>query len=90
VCRVGDSGPGVPPDASGRIFDPFFTTKAPGEGTGLGLANARRFAEEMGGSVELDAEPCVLGGALFHFRMPCQLKTPPSEVEAMAVRGDAR
>ena len=90
VCRVGDSGPGVPPDESGRIFDPFFTTKAPGEGTGLGLANARRFAEEMGGSVELDAEPCVLGGALFHFRMPCQLKTRPSELEAMAVRGGAR
>ncbi len=54
VCRVSDSGPGVDPQHAERIFDPFFTTKAPGEGTGLGLANARRLAEEMGGEVELE------------------------------------
>jgi signal transduction histidine kinase len=52
LCCVEDNGPGVPPEDRERIFDPFYTTKAPGEGTGLGLANAARFAEEMGGRLE--------------------------------------
>lgn len=67
ACRVADSGPGVRLADPERIFDPFFTTKDPGEGTGLGLANARRLAQEMGGRVDLDPEPSALGGALFHF-----------------------
>ncbi|MEM9175732.1 MAG: ATP-binding protein, partial [Myxococcota bacterium] len=68
--RVEDSGEGVRLADPGRIFDPFFTTKPPGEGTGLGLANARRLAQEMNGDVSLDAEPSALGGAVFCFRLP--------------------
>lgn len=90
VCRVADSGPGVSPDAVGRIFDPFFTTKAPGEGTGLGLANARRLAEEMGGSVELDPEPSEWGGALFHFRLPGPAPTTSIDANTAVVRGQSR
>jgi len=70
VCRVDDSGAGVPAEQAERIFDPFYTTRPPGEGTGLGLENARRLAEEMGGSVELEAEPSALGGASFRFVLP--------------------
>jgi signal transduction histidine kinase len=70
VCRVSDSGPGVEAVHAERIFDPFFTTKPPGEGTGLGLANARRLAEEMDGSVELEPAPSVFGGACFRFTLP--------------------
>lgn len=66
-CRVEDSGPGVRLENPSRIFDPFFTTKDPGKGTGLGLANALRLAEEMGGFVRLEAEPSTLGGACFVF-----------------------
>ncbi|MBY0400223.1 HAMP domain-containing protein, partial [Myxococcota bacterium] len=62
ACRVGDSGEGVAGELSDRIFDPFFTTKPPGEGTGLGLANARRLAEEMGGAVDLESGSSALGG----------------------------
>ena len=72
VCRVADSGPGIDVDESERIFDPFFTTKAPGEGTGLGLANARRLAQELGGSVEVDLAGSEFGGALFHLVLPAE------------------
>jgi signal transduction histidine kinase len=69
ACVVRDNGPGVAEEDQERIFDPFFTTKAPGEGTGLGLSNAARFAEEFGGSLELAATPPE-GGAEFVLRLP--------------------
>ena len=65
--RVSDTGPGIPDEDRERIFDPFFSTKAPGQGTGLGLSNALRFAEELGGSLEL--EPADRG-AVFVLRLP--------------------
>ena len=69
ACRVEDSGPGVCEEDRERIFDPFFTTKPPGEGTGLGLANALRFAEELGGSLDCERSR-ALGGASFVLRLP--------------------
>ncbi|NIR58128.1 MAG: hypothetical protein GWO02_00695, partial [Gammaproteobacteria bacterium] len=73
-CLVADTGAGVPEDDRERIFDPFFTTKAPGEGTGLGLANARRLAEELGGRLELGpAGPSVAScGAVFRLVLPAR------------------
>ncbi len=68
-CRVRDNGPGIAPEDRERIFDPFFTTKPPGQGTGLGLANAARLADELGGSLEL-AEPGDAAGAEFVLRLP--------------------
>ncbi len=68
--RVEDSGPGIDLEDPERIFDPFFTTKPPGEGTGLGLANARRLAQEMGGDVTLGEGASSLGGAAFCLRLP--------------------
>ncbi len=56
-CVIADRGPGVAEEDRERIFDPFFTTKPPGEGTGLGLANAARMAEEQGGRVSLVEPP---------------------------------
>ena len=52
-CVVTDNGRGIPDTDRERIFDPFFTSKPPGEGTGLGLANALRLAEESDGQLEL-------------------------------------
>jgi signal transduction histidine kinase len=67
--RVEDDGPGVPVADRERIFDPFFTTKDPGEGTGLGLANALRCAEQMDGRLDL-AEPEPGAGAIFVVTLP--------------------
>jgi C4-dicarboxylate-specific signal transduction histidine kinase len=69
-CEVADNGPGVAEADCERIFDPFFTTKAPGEGTGLGLANSQRFAEELGGSIEVGRSP--MGGASFVLHLRAQ------------------
>ena len=67
--RVEDDGPGVPAADRERIFDPFFTTKDPGEGTGLGLSNALRCAEQLGGRLDL-AESRPGEGAVFAVTLP--------------------
>ena len=67
--RVEDDGPGVPAADRERIFDPFYTTKDPGEGTGLGLANALRNAEQLGGRLDL-AGPGPGAGAVFVVTLP--------------------
>ena len=77
-CVIADNGPGIPEEDRERIFDAFFTTKPPGEGTGLGLANAVRFAEESCGALELLAAGPE-GGAAFVLRLPTQLETSRSD-----------
>lgn len=68
VVRVSDNGEGIAPEVMPRIFDPFFTTKVDGRGTGLGLAQVRRFAELSQGSV---AAHSVAGeGATILLRLP--------------------
>ncbi len=63
---VADRGPGVPVEDRERIFEPFVTGKT--QGTGLGLAVARRVIEAHGGTLEVrDAEG---GGALFRIELP--------------------
>ena len=53
---------------SERIFDPFFTTKDVGQGTGLGLATARRIVvDRHDGSLTLDTKP---GRTTFEVRLP--------------------
>jgi signal transduction histidine kinase len=56
-CVVADNGCGIAEADRERVFDPFFTSKPPGEGTGLGLANAVRLAEELDGQLELVPPP---------------------------------
>ncbi len=69
-CLIADTGCGIPEEDRERIFDPFFTTRPAGEGTGLGLANALRMAEEQGGSLELETPPPGYRTA-FALRIPC-------------------
>ncbi|WP_353475124.1 ATP-binding protein [Salipiger sp. H15] len=56
VCfELRDSGTGIPPDLMPLVCEPYFTTKPVGQGSGLGLAMLRGFAEQSGGSFELSS-----------------------------------
>jgi two-component system NtrC family sensor kinase len=68
VIRIGDTGPGIPPEVLGRIFDPFFTTKPVGEGTGLGLSISYEIFTKHGGEIRAENRP--EGGALFTLELP--------------------
>lgn len=54
---VEDAGCGMDPEVLARAGEPFFTTRAEGRGMGLGLFLARTFAEQLGGSLEVDSAP---------------------------------
>jgi two-component system sensor histidine kinase HydH len=66
TVEVRDRGPGLPADEPERIFEPFVTTRA--RGTGLGLAVARRVAEQHGGTLIGETHPA--GGAVFRMNLP--------------------
>jgi signal transduction histidine kinase len=53
---VSDDGEGMTEDVLSQAFTPYFTTKAAGCGTGLGLAQVRRFAEGRGGAIGIESE----------------------------------
>lgn len=55
---VEDSGEGIDPAAIERIFEPFWRGDAAraSEGSGLGLALAKRIVEALGGSIEVESE----------------------------------
>ena len=61
VIIVTDTGIGIPPSEQERLFERYFrasTASAHGiHGTGLGLANARAFAEAHGGTLTCTSEP---------------------------------
>ena len=61
---VEDTGCGIAPRHLRTIFEPFFTTKPMNKGSGLGLYNARLFAEKHQGAVSVES---VEGqGTAFH------------------------
>jgi two-component system cell cycle sensor histidine kinase/response regulator CckA len=55
ALRVSDTGVGMTPDVRERVFEHFFTTKPHGQGNGLGLATAHRFARDSGGSISVQS-----------------------------------
>jgi len=66
---VSDTGSGMDSAVLSRVTEPFFTTKEPGKGTGLGLAMAKGFVEQSGGSLSIDS---VVGrGTRIILWLPC-------------------
>ncbi len=66
ICRVSDTGPGIPPENIPRIFDPFYTTK--GRGTGLGLAIVYSIIEKHKGKITVESR--VNKGTTFILTLP--------------------
>lgn len=54
---VADTGMGMDAEVLARACEPFFTTKDIGQGTGLGLAMSRGFAEQSGGAMAIESAP---------------------------------
>lgn len=54
---VVDHGLGMSEDVALRAREPFFTTRPAGQGMGLGLFVADRFAEQAGGRLDVDTAP---------------------------------
>ena len=70
LVEIADDGPGIPAESRERIFDSFYTTKDVGQGTGLGLATARRIVvDRHDGALTVDSEP---GRTVFSVRLPIQ------------------
>lgn len=88
VCRVADSGPGIPQGAQSYIFDRFFrvngVSSENSSGAGLGLAIARSIVESHGGQIRLvESRP---GSTVFEIAIPA-LETPvKGQAKSLAVR----
>jgi signal transduction histidine kinase/DNA-binding response OmpR family regulator/CHASE3 domain sensor protein len=83
VVEVEDSGPGVAPGELGLLFKVFEQTDAGRQsktGTGLGLAISRKFAELLGGTLDVTTE---LGkGSIFRLELPVQRGTADTSPRA--------
>ncbi len=78
VCRVRDSGCGIPPDELDRVFDRFYqvekvVTRKTG-GTGLGLAIVKNIVEAHGGRVWIESQ--VGEGTTVSFTLPATDPVP--------------
>lgn len=56
ALAVTDTGRGMTKEIAEQAFEPFFSTRLLEGGSGLGLYNVRRFAESIGGSVQLSTK----------------------------------
>jgi signal transduction histidine kinase len=68
---VSDTGVGIASEEQARIFEEFGQSasgRRQAEGTGLGLALAKRYVELHGGAIGLESEPGV--GSTFTFTLP--------------------
>jgi PAS domain S-box-containing protein len=73
VFDVSDTGEGIAAADLERIFHAFYQTEqgaALGDGTGLGLAIGRKYAEWLGGALQVDSVPGE--GSVFHFSLPVE------------------
>jgi signal transduction histidine kinase/ligand-binding sensor domain-containing protein/CheY-like chemotaxis protein len=72
VIEIEDTGQGIDPAKQAKIFEPFVQERDVPErkGTGLGLSICKKFADFMGGTIELESE--MGKGSLFRLRLPAE------------------
>ncbi|HXE76410.1 MAG TPA: ATP-binding protein [Candidatus Xenobia bacterium] len=87
ALHVHNDGPPIPAAHRPRLFEPFFTTKP--NGTGLGLAYARRVVEEHGGTIDCTSAPGA--GTTFTVRLPrAPARAPGEESKELLLAGAGR
>lgn len=74
ICRVRDNGPGVPDKFREKIFGLFEKLDPHSEGTGIGLAIAKRIIEFHQGEIWMEPNP--IKGSCFCFRIPRNPSSP--------------
>lgn len=74
---VSDTGPGIAPEEQSRIFTKFYQVDSSHkeEGSGLGLALAKRIVTSSGGNISVESEPGA--GATFTVELPLSVKDTP-------------
>lgn len=65
---VRDNGPGIAPEYHEKIFGLFYRLDVGGEGTGIGLAVARKIMKYYGGDIWVESQPGA--GTTFWMRFP--------------------
>lgn len=70
--RIGDDGPGIPGEIRDKLFYPFVTTKK--DGSGIGLAMARKIVECHHGLIDVASGPGR--GTVFRVRLPLPPDAP--------------
>ena len=65
-----DTGVGIPQEEIASIFEPFYTTKPAGQGTGLGLAVAKRIVDFHNGRIDITSR--VGTGTTFVVQFPVE------------------
>jgi len=81
--RVGDTGPGLPPEKLGQLFQPFNRLGQEGsaeEGTGIGLVVSKLLVELMGGAIGVESTVGV--GSVFWFDLASAAAPEPGAERA--------
>ena len=79
AIAVSDTGVGIAKEDQQAVFEEFRQVGSAAkrvEGTGLGLALARKFVELHGGRITVESEPGI--GSTFTFTIPAAFSTGPS------------
>jgi signal transduction histidine kinase len=73
VIEVEDTGPGIEPARQVKIFEPFVQGIDVPErkGTGLELSICKKYADFMGGTIELESKAGK--GSLFRVQLPAEI-----------------